>query len=107
MAVIKYMNRIKQANEIKVGDDDDRKRTSAMEAIYKHTFGVASDPLTLFSVVFSALIHGECAGRDFGLFLKVTRAQITFGFVFPDVKHPGVPNPQLIKVSKNTFIAST
>lgn len=63
MAVIKYMNRIKAAQEIDVGNDEDRKRTSAMEAIYRHTFGVASDPLTLFSVVFSALIHGECTER--------------------------------------------
>ncbi|CAB9514931.1 Receptor-type guanylate cyclase gcy [Seminavis robusta] len=71
MAVIKYMNRIKAANEIDVGNDGERFRTCTMVTIHKHTFGVASDPLTLFACVFSALIH--------------------------DVNHPGVPNQQLMQ----------
>lgn len=42
-----------------------------LERITDHTYGITSDPLTQFSVVFSALIH--------------------------DVDHVGVPNTQLVK----------
>ena len=59
MAVIKYMNRIKNAYEIDLGNDEERVRSSTMHAIHKHTYGVTSDPLTLFACVFSALIHGK------------------------------------------------
>jgi hypothetical protein len=41
------------------------------EAVYNHTFGITSDPLTWFSVLLSALVH--------------------------DVDHSGVPNAQLLK----------
>ncbi|CAB9514541.1 Receptor-type guanylate cyclase gcy [Seminavis robusta] len=71
MAVTKYMNRIRQAHEIDVGDDGERFRSSTLAAIHKHTYGVTSDPLTLFACLFSALIH--------------------------DADHPGVPNATLIK----------
>ena len=66
------MNRIKGAYEVDVGNDEERYRSSTLAAIHKHTYGVTSDPLTLFSCVYSALIH--------------------------DANHPGVPNLQLIKV---------
>ena len=59
MAVVKYMNRIKAAYEIDTGNNiEDKFRSANLEAVHKHTHGVASDPLTLFAVVFSALIHG-------------------------------------------------
>lgn len=79
MAVVKYMNRIKAAHEMDGSSGDFvRESTVCMAAIHRHTYGVASDPLTLFSVVFSALIH--------------------------DANHPGVPNPQLIE--ENEDVAS-
>eukprot|EP00934_Nitzschia_sp_Nitz4_P005500 Nitzschia sp. Nitz4//scaffold381_size12975//22//4397//NITZ4_008988-RA/size12975-processed-gene-0.7-mRNA-1//-1//CDS//3329549898//5490//frame0 len=71
MAVTKYLNRINAAKELDVGFDADRLRSSTHAAMHDHTYGIASDPLTHFACVFSALIH--------------------------DVDHPGVPNPQLIK----------
>jgi len=73
MAVNKYMNRIIAATEINLGDNEERYRSSVQAALHDHTYGITSDPLTLFAAAFSALIH--------------------------DVDHPGVPNPQLIKVS--------
>ncbi|KAG7339562.1 adenylate and guanylate cyclase catalytic domain containing protein [Nitzschia inconspicua] len=47
------------------------------EALHDHSYGITSDPLTKFAVVFSALIH--------------------------DCDHPGVPNMQLVK--ENTLQA--
>ena len=50
----------------------ERKRNQLLAAkLHDHTYGITSDPLTQFAVVFSALIH--------------------------DVDHTGVPNNQLIK----------
>lgn len=72
MAVNKYMNRIMAATEINLGSTDERNRGSVQAALHDHTYGITSDPLTLFACAFSALIH--------------------------DVNHTGVPNPQLIKV---------
>lgn len=46
-------------------------KTWTQQETYIHTFGIASDPLAQFAVVFAALIH--------------------------DVDHPGVPNGQLVK----------
>ena len=47
---------------------DDKRRS---QTTHEYTYGISSDPLTHFAVVFSALIH--------------------------DVDHPGVPNTQLVK----------
>jgi hypothetical protein len=46
--------------------------------LHKYTFGITSDPITQFAVVFSALIH--------------------------DVDHPGVPNAQLVKEQTDAAI---
>eukprot|EP00934_Nitzschia_sp_Nitz4_P001546 Nitzschia sp. Nitz4//scaffold248_size28759//20159//24979//NITZ4_008111-RA/size28759-snap-gene-0.11-mRNA-1//-1//CDS//3329543998//1546//frame0 len=74
MAVNKYMNRIMAASEIDIGIDDTHRRSSTHAAIHDHTYGIASDPLTQFACLFSALIH--------------------------DVDHPGVPNLQLVQENK-------
>lgn len=57
MAVTKYMNRINAASELDVGFDSERHRSSTQAAIHEHSYGITSDPLTQFAVVFSALIH--------------------------------------------------
>eukprot|EP00980_Cylindrotheca_fusiformis_P003246 scaffold735_cov116-Cylindrotheca_fusiformis.AAC.16 len=56
-------------------DDGNGLRTSSdeidLDDMAEHSYGITSDPLTQFSVVFSAIIH--------------------------DLDHPGVPNAQLVK----------
>ena len=47
----------------------------ALIMLHKYTYGITSDPLTQFAVIFLALIH--------------------------DVEHPGVPNGQLVKEDSN------
>eukprot|EP00934_Nitzschia_sp_Nitz4_P003323 Nitzschia sp. Nitz4//scaffold172_size47551//32245//35933//NITZ4_007146-RA/size47551-snap-gene-0.66-mRNA-1//1//CDS//3329538765//3313//frame0 len=73
MSVSKLMSRIVSAEHFfdkeKQGDTAP---TGSVEFFkHKRTFGITSDPLTLFACGFSALIH--------------------------DVDHPGVPNAQLVK----------
>ena len=65
MSVVKLLSRI-VAPDIEGAADDDNHKT-----VHDFTYGITSDPITQFSVVFSALIH--------------------------DVDHSGVPNSQLIK----------
>jgi len=71
MAVEKYMSRIMAASEVDLGYDGDRHHSATHEALHDHTYGIASDPLTRFACVFSALIH--------------------------DIDHPGVPNPRFVE----------
>ena len=66
MSVVKLMSRI-VAPKSTDGDVDG----DADKDLHDHTYGIASDPLTQFSVVLSALMH--------------------------DVDHVGVPNTQLVK----------
>ncbi|KAL3917415.1 MAG: hypothetical protein SGILL_004724 [Bacillariaceae sp.] len=72
MSTTKLMHRI-------ATQDVKKKEVSSMKAYYDSTFGLGSDPLTKFAVVFSALIH--------------------------DVDHQGVSNGQLVK--ENDPIAET
>jgi hypothetical protein len=64
MSVVKLLARI-VAPDIQCTDEDEA------STLHDHTYGITSDPLTQFAVVFSALIH--------------------------DVDHPGAFNAQLIK----------
>jgi hypothetical protein len=68
MSVSKLLKRIVSPD---VGDDMDDKREQLATHLHDYTHGINSDPLTIFAVVFSALIH--------------------------DVDHRGVSNMQLIK----------
>lgn len=70
MSVVKLLSRIVSPNIEFDGEDDASK-------LHDQTYGIASDPLTQFTVVLSALIH--------------------------DVDHPGVPNTQ--QVSEQTPLA--
>ena len=67
MSVNKLLARI-VAPDLEYSEDD---VTKNVEAMHDHTYGITSDPLTQFAVVYSALIH--------------------------DVDHQGVPNAQLVK----------
>ena len=62
MSVVKLLSRIVQPDLVGTNDE---------KALHDHTYGLTSDPLVQFSVVFSALIH--------------------------DAEHPGVPNATLVK----------
>ncbi len=72
MSVVKLLSRIVAPNLS--GEEDDAND----KTLHDHTYGITSDPLTQFAVVFSALIH--------------------------DVDHQGVPNTQLVK--ENTSVAN-
>jgi hypothetical protein len=71
MSVAKLMSRIVGADFVETLDDEEEDDGKLLAKIHDHTYGIASDPLTQFACVFSALIH--------------------------DVDHTGVPNTQLIK----------
>lgn len=68
MSVSKLMSRILAVDEF-----FDQEMDNCTVEAFKHqqTFGIASDPLTLFACAFAALIH--------------------------DADHPGVPNSQVVK----------
>eukprot|EP00934_Nitzschia_sp_Nitz4_P006525 Nitzschia sp. Nitz4//scaffold296_size27349//17842//21644//NITZ4_008200-RA/size27349-snap-gene-0.41-mRNA-1//-1//CDS//3329546273//6515//frame0 len=68
MSVHKLLNRIVAPEEV---DYDQRNQRKVAQSLHDYTFGITSDPLTHFAVVFSALIH--------------------------DVDHRGVSNLQLSK----------
>lgn len=68
MSVAKLMSRIVAVDEFY---EQDMKGSSVEYFKYQQTFGIASDPLTLFASTFAALIH--------------------------DADHPGVPNSQVAK----------
>lgn len=64
------LSSLKLLNRIVGPSEEDRSSPMAAQRHHMATFGIASDPLTHFVVVFAALIH--------------------------DVSHPGVPNNQLV-----------
>ena len=84
MSVTKLLARIVAPclDAMKEGSDsnnsDEQLKTTMESSMHDHTYGITSDPLTQFSLVFSALIH--------------------------DVDHTGVPNTTLIK--ENMALAS-
>eukprot|EP00980_Cylindrotheca_fusiformis_P023104 scaffold10116_cov127-Cylindrotheca_fusiformis.AAC.6 len=64
--------KIGEANGLAVSSDSQRQAGKVdLDDLAGHSYGITSDPLTQFAVVFSAIIH--------------------------DVDHPGVPNAQLVK----------
>lgn len=90
MSVNKLLARIVMPSDLLYEGDEltneQNVKTQIASTLHDHTYGITSDPLTQFAVVFSALIH--------------------------DVDHTGVPNtqlinenPQLAAVFKNKSIA--
>jgi 3'5'-cyclic nucleotide phosphodiesterase len=65
MSATKLLKRIVSSEDTKQYSDTD----TAMQRLHEHTFGIATDPLSQFAIVFSALVH--------------------------DVGHTGVPNTRL------------
>jgi hypothetical protein len=81
MSVVKLLSRIVAPSHIHIEDVaalTEKETTRLASKLHDHTYGITSDPLTQFAVVFAALIH--------------------------DVDHTGVPNTTLI--SENAPIAA-
>ena len=59
MSVVKMMSRIVDPKEISVKKSKGQyKDASVLEIdLHDHTYGITSDPLSLFACAFSALIH--------------------------------------------------
>lgn len=71
MSATKLMNRIVAPDDFENNNiTDKREKSKYVEELHHNTFGISSDPLAQFAIVFSALIH--------------------------DVEHLGVPNNTLI-----------
>jgi 3'5'-cyclic nucleotide phosphodiesterase len=79
MSVVKLLSRIIaptdvleefQEREAEQSQNDSKLRSQLASTLHDHTYGITSDPLTQFAVIFSALIH--------------------------DVDHQGVPNTTLV-----------
>jgi hypothetical protein len=70
MSVTKLLSRVITPDTIDYTDMKYKSKAGSSK-LHEYTFGITSDPLTQFSLAFSALIH--------------------------DVDHPGVPNSQLVK----------
>jgi hypothetical protein len=71
MSVAKLLSRIVKPEEILLSPNLANDEKLLGLSLHGHTFGIASDPLTQFACVYSALIH--------------------------DVDHPGVPNSRLVQ----------
>jgi len=69
-SVRKLLTRIVEANHHRKSVDDKIQNGHELKDLSGHSYGITSDPLTQFAVVFSAVIH--------------------------DADHPGVPNAQLL-----------
>jgi hypothetical protein len=54
MSMVKMLGRIVSSREIEEKEDD---RAKSASMLHKQTYGIASDPLTHFACIFSALIH--------------------------------------------------
>eukprot|EP00980_Cylindrotheca_fusiformis_P025175 scaffold13215_cov114-Cylindrotheca_fusiformis.AAC.4 len=75
-SVKKLLTRVVKVGErnglaVSSSDDADNDDENLLSDVAGHSYGITSDPLTQFAVLFSAIIH--------------------------DVDHPGVPNAQLVK----------
>jgi hypothetical protein len=77
LSMTKLLSRIVAPSDLDWDENDTNQKHMATK-VHDYSYGIASDPLTQFAVVFSALIH--------------------------DVDHSGVPNAQLVK--ENTSIAN-
>lgn len=103
MAVTKYLNRILAATDADLVGDQ-RLRSAGQMALHDHTYGITSDPLTQVRETEASMSSLFLLFQRFStLFLSVQYFRSKFACVFAalihDVDHPGVPNPQLIKVS--------
>ena len=75
LSITKLMSRITTPNLDEVDESEEGANRDVESLLHSYTYGIASDPLLMFAVAFSALIH--------------------------DVDHPGVPNNQLIQEDAN------
>ncbi|CAB9505284.1 Receptor-type guanylate cyclase gcy [Seminavis robusta] len=72
MAATKYLSRINAAADLETSPTT--RQSFKAEKLHDHTYGITSDPMTHFAILFSALIH--------------------------DVDHPGVPNGRMAEENK-------
>lgn len=81
MSANKLMNRIVVPEDVDYEQGDAKRKQDLIalaERVHNSTFGISSDPLAQFAIIFSALIH--------------------------DVDHTGLPNSQLVKEGVSTAI---
>jgi hypothetical protein len=71
MSATKLIKRIVSPTDLENSSSDKREKSKLVEELHNSTFGISSDPLAQFAIVFSALVH--------------------------DVEHLGVPNGVLVK----------
>lgn len=78
MSTAKMLSRIVKPEEVLSDTSSYSNGADLGRSLHQHTFGIASDPLTQFACVFSALIH--------------------------DVDHPGIPNTRLVEENSDLAV---
>ena len=60
LSIVKLMSRIVAPSDLDVDEaEDEKEKSEVIAALHDHTYGITSDPLSLFACVFSGLVSSS------------------------------------------------